>query len=76
MKKLENQEEKTFSILREQSTNNIKKIDNRGNFLISINESEGEIYDNNGNLILDRFLLSNNDIFAVSNYLNFNNMGL
>ena len=66
---LENQEEKIYSILREQSINTIKKIDNKENFLVSINDSSGEIYDNKGNLILDRFNLSNNDIIVINNNL-------
>ena len=65
----ENQDEKKFSILRDQYINNIKKIDNKENFLVSINDSHGEIYDNKGNLILERFDLSNNDIIVINNNL-------
>ena len=66
---LENQGDKIYSILREESINNIKKIDNKENFLVSINNSSGEIYDNKGNLVLDRFNLSNHDIILINNNL-------
>ena len=66
---LENQEEKSYTILREHFIKDIKKIDNKENFLISINHDFSELYDNKGNLILDRFYLSNDDIIVINNNL-------
>ena len=60
---------KEYSILRELRIGNIKRIDNINNLLVVINDSYGEIYDNDGNLISSRFLLSSEDIIKISTNL-------